>query len=305
MQTIDKNISSFEAQFRAQRQAGPMTEAQENRHFAVFNAYYRLICSISLKNIKDTARNSMKTFLKKGVSLELLFSTSNFTPSLRPKLLQFINKLSNSQVVEYIRELIESKEEGEFGIVFDFIKHPHSSSLRERLCREELLLTKSMAQRTFTEPQQNLLNWNLILKETCKYCPYYVQDVNKFYHFFEVFYLNRNVPVTLENIYLEEFKEINMKVICYFVCANKKDMDCRNFYISNFLEEKCFNFGLRIEPYLASLNEPSDFRDYLEVLKILAKDAITNKGRHCRGQAQQPRRYGAVLHQQDYRVAPG
>lgn len=277
MQTINANITNNEIELKKLRETGKLTEALEQEHFSIFNAYFRLICSISLKNMRDNARNNMKTFLEKGVDLEISFNNSNSTNSLRSKLLQFINKLSNSQVIEYIKEIIEMKKESTFSIIYDFIKHPNSASLRERLCREDVLILKSISNRHIIEVQSEVLKWNLILKQICRYCPYYVLDSNKFYQFFEAFYKNRDQKSSIENIQMEEFKEIDMKILSYYVCINKVDMDIRNFYIKNFLEERCYNFSYRLQPYISSISEPSDFKYYLIILNKMTSEVISQK----------------------------
>lgn len=209
----------------------------------------------------------MKNFLEKGVTLELLFSNSTDTHSLKPKLLSFINKLANSQVIDYIKDTIDRSKEGEFALLYDFIRHPNSASLRERLCREEILVMRPMLTRNNPESQNASLKWNMILKQTCRYCPYYVQDSAKFYGFFESFYKYRDEPITLNTVHLAELKENDMKIIRYYVCANKKDIFYRELYVESFLSERCYNFEARLGPLISSLAEPTDFKRYLESIK--------------------------------------
>lgn len=232
-----------------------------------FNAYFRLIGSIYLKNTRDNARTLMKNFLEKGVALELLFSASTDTHSLKPKLLSFINKLANSQVIDYIKEIIDRSKESEFALLYDFIRHPNSASLRERLCREEVLVMRPALTRSGVESQSSALKWNMILKQACRYCPYYVQDLGKFHAFFDSFYKYREEPITLNNVHLAELKENDMKIIRYFVCANKKDTLFRDIYVESFLMERCYNFEARIGPVISFLSEPNDFKRYLDSIK--------------------------------------
>jgi hypothetical protein len=279
MSTIDRNLTTLETEFINKKNSNGLSESEERSYFQTFNAYFRLICSITLKNIRDNARNSMKIFLKKGINLESVFASTNSTYSLKPKLLQFINKLSNSQVVEYIRELIDSypKTETEFAIIFDFIRHPSSSSLRERLCREEVLLSKSFVDysRAGAENEPKVFCWSLILRETCKACPYFLHESSKFRPVFDRFWsIFGNKNNLLSNISFLDTQEVFVKVLQYYVCANKKELDIREVYLINFLEEKCYDFGGRIEPFLSQFNTVADLRSYLDFVKRLARDVF-------------------------------
>jgi hypothetical protein len=284
MVTIESNITQNEAEFFKARDP-----AFDLRAFTLFNAYFRLICCIPLKSIKENSRSAMKMFLKKGVALEQRFNQLTETHSLRPKLLAFINKLSNSQVIEYIKDVIERSDEAEFAIVYDFIRHPSSVSLRERLCRDDILITRSISPRQPSDAFPSLLRWNMVLKQVCRYCPYYVQDAAKFYSFFHVFCNYKDDQITLKNVVLADFKENDMKIMRHYVCANKKSMDFRNFYIQNFLSERCYNFADRITPFLDSLTEPTDFVNYFEVLKKMASEFYLQKPDAAAGDGDQVR----------------
>ena len=262
MQTITANIDSFEKELR---EGTRLSEIRETELFSIFNAYFKLICSISLKNMRENARNTMKTFLMKIIELEMIFNKTNLTCSFKTKLLQFINKLSNSQVIEYIKDIIETSKEDVFSIIYDFIKHPNSSSLRERLCREDVLISKSVVKAT-TDESHVSLKWNQILKQVCKFCPYYMIGNSQFSIFFESFYSLRSEKITINNIILEEYKEIQMKIANFYLCVNKNDMELKWYYIKFFLDEKCYNFRHRMMPYINSILDPIDVDAYFRVL---------------------------------------
>jgi hypothetical protein len=282
MQTINNNIERFEKDIQNCRDNNKLTEHEETKFFSLLNAYFKLIGSISLKNMKENARNTMKTFLIKIIELELLFNGTNLTCSFSGKLLQFINKLSNSQVIEYIKEIIDTKRDEVFAVLYEFIKHPNSSSLRERLCREDVLISKSSVMLDDLSPEA--LKWNLILKQVCRYCPYYMLGNNHFYQFFEAQSNMRRVEVRVSNILVEEYKEVQMKITSHFLCVNKHEIEVKNSYMKYFLDERCYNFRHRMVPYLNAISDPTDV-DYF--FRLLNKMIVNKLSRNAKPSTEQ------------------
>lgn len=267
MSSLEKNISALETKLRESRDSSPNSDRVERDRFLTIRAYYRLICSISLKNIKDNSRNSMKSFLERGMEIENIYaSRHDCSYSLKEDLLFFVNKLSNSQVWDYISETLSKDREQSFILIHEFVKHPSSFALRERLCREEWLIPKCILlqerRRELSIPE--IYRWNLLLKQISKHCPYFLADVNKFHSLFADFEKIGHETATKDELMYNDFRENSMEILKHFIMVNGKDIYVRNIYIANFLNERCYNLSRRMEPLLTALETENDLRYFFK-----------------------------------------
>ena len=267
MNSLEKNITALEGRLRETRENGQAVERIDRERFATIRAYFRLISSVSLKNIKEGSRNCMKGFLERGVEIEAFFAQRQDSAfSIKSDLLLFVNKLSNSQVWEYICDVLSKEREFVFGLIYEFVRHPSSFALRERLCREEWLIPKCclLQERREKPATGEVLRWNLLLQQICRRCPYFLADTNKFHGLFLDFEKVAAECLKGEDPVLAEFRDNHMEILGYYLSVNHRELEVRNLYVKTFLQEKCYNLYRRLTPLLNSLENETDIRFFLK-----------------------------------------
>lgn len=251
MTSLEKNISNLEQYISEERSI----DYNENK-IQLIKAYFRLISNISLKNVKDSSRNSMKILLEKGIRIEMIFNKQNkFSHSIETSLFKIINKLSNSQVWDFIADSLAKNEENIFEFIFKVVSKTDSFALRERLCREELFIPKCLPinGKKNEGNLSEILKWNLLLAQVTKRSPYFLTEIHKFNAYFLEIERNQIDPLKCD-YELKIFKEIAIVVLGYSIIKSPTNSIIRNLYLNTFLSERCFNLVQRLPPIVKSIS---------------------------------------------------